>query len=73
MSTDRFVQVRGLPECLPALEAGIVITSIAASAGVTAGIDLALALVEEDHGRDTAPLTVARYLVDFLRRPGNQA
>ncbi|ELP61408.1 GlxA family transcriptional regulator [Streptomyces turgidiscabies] len=42
------------------------------SAGVTAGIDLALALVEEDLGRDTA-LTVARHLVVFLRRPGNQA
>jgi transcriptional regulator GlxA family with amidase domain len=39
---------------------------------VTAGIDLALALVEEDLGRDTA-LTVARHLVVFLRRPGNQA
>ncbi|SDC91558.1 GlxA family transcriptional regulator [Streptomyces prasinopilosus] len=46
--------------------------NIATSAGVTAGIDLALALVEEDHGRDTA-LTVARHLVVFLRRPGNQA
>ncbi|MFE4868343.1 GlxA family transcriptional regulator [Streptomyces sp. NPDC056682] len=46
--------------------------SIATSAGVTAGIDLALALVEEDHGRDVA-LTVARQLVVFLRRPGNQA
>jgi transcriptional regulator GlxA family with amidase domain len=45
---------------------------LATSAGVTAGIDLALALVEEDHGRDTA-LTVARHLVVFLRRPGNQA
>ncbi|MFF7200160.1 GlxA family transcriptional regulator [Streptomyces sp. NPDC008141] len=45
---------------------------IATSAGVTAGIDLALALVEEDHGRDIA-LTVARHLVVFLRRPGNQA
>lgn len=45
---------------------------VATSAGVTAGIDLALALVEEDHGRDTA-LAVARYLVVFLRRPGNQA
>ncbi|MFF9012713.1 GlxA family transcriptional regulator [Streptomyces sp. NPDC014870] len=45
---------------------------IATSAGVTAGIDLALALVEEDLGRDTA-LTVARHLVVFLRRPGNQA
>ncbi|MGW1895645.1 GlxA family transcriptional regulator [Streptomyces sp. NPDC002004] len=45
---------------------------VATSAGVTAGIDLALALVEEDHGRDAA-LTVARHLVVFLRRPGNQA
>ncbi|MCB5164018.1 GlxA family transcriptional regulator [Streptomyces bambusae] len=45
---------------------------IATSAGVTAGIDLALALVEEDLGRDTA-LDVARHLVVFLRRPGNQA
>ncbi|MFE6101966.1 GlxA family transcriptional regulator [Streptomyces laurentii] len=45
---------------------------IATSAGVTAGIDLALALLEEDLGRDAA-LTVARYLVVFLRRPGNQA
>jgi transcriptional regulator GlxA family with amidase domain len=44
---------------------------IATSAGVTAGIDLALALVEEDHDRDLA-LTVARDLVVFLRRPGNQ-
>ncbi|MCT7353192.1 GlxA family transcriptional regulator [Streptomyces sp. 15-116A] len=45
---------------------------VATSAGVTAGIDLALALVEEDLGRETA-LTVARHLVVFLRRPGNQA
>ncbi|MFJ2133712.1 GlxA family transcriptional regulator [Streptomyces sp. NPDC087845] len=45
---------------------------LATSAGVTAGIDLALALVEEDHGRDIA-LTIARHLVVFLRRPGNQA
>lgn len=42
------------------------------SAGVTAGIDLALALVEEDQGREAA-LTVARYLVMFLRRPGGQS
>lgn len=42
------------------------------SAGVTAGIDLALALVEEDCGRDIA-LAVARYLVVFLKRPGGQA
>ena len=42
------------------------------SAGVTAGIDLALALVEEDLGRSIA-LAVARYLVVFLKRPGGQA
>lgn len=42
------------------------------SAGVTAGIDLALALVEEDLGR-AAALAVARHLVVFLKRPGGQA
>jgi transcriptional regulator GlxA family with amidase domain len=41
------------------------------SAGVTAGMDLALALVEEDHGR-TLALEVARQLVLFLKRPGGQ-
>jgi transcriptional regulator GlxA family with amidase domain len=42
------------------------------SAGITAGIDLALALVEEDLGRDLA-LAVARHLVVFLKRPGGQS
>jgi transcriptional regulator GlxA family with amidase domain len=42
------------------------------SAGVTAGIDLSLALVEEDLGRGLA-LGVARNLVVFLKRPGGQA
>ena len=42
------------------------------SAGVTAGMDLALALVEEDLDREAA-LAIARHLVLFLRRPGNQA
>jgi len=42
------------------------------SAGVTAGIDLALKLIEDDHGRDLA-LTVARRLVVFLKRPGGQS
>jgi transcriptional regulator GlxA family with amidase domain len=46
--------------------------SVITSAGVTAGIDLALALVEEDVGREAA-LDVARHLVVFLRRPGGQA
>jgi len=45
---------------------------VATSAGVTSGIDLALALVEEDVGREAA-LSIARHLVVFLRRPGNQA
>ncbi|KAA6465292.1 GlxA family transcriptional regulator [Acidobacteria bacterium AB60] len=42
------------------------------SAGVTAGIDLALALVEEDLGR-AAALKVARMMVVFLQRPGGQS
>ena len=46
--------------------------SIYTSAGITAGIDLSLALVEEDHGHQAA-LTVARQLVMFLVRPGGQA
>jgi transcriptional regulator GlxA family with amidase domain len=42
------------------------------SAGVTSGMDLSLALVEEDLDREAA-LTIARHLVLFLRRPGNQS
>jgi len=42
------------------------------SAGVTAGMDLALALVEDDLGREVAH-TVAQELVLFLRRPGSQS
>ena len=42
------------------------------SAGVTAGIDLALALLEEDFGRELA-LNVARVLVLYLKRPGGQS
>jgi len=42
------------------------------SAGVTAGIDLALALVEQDCGRETS-LEVARWLIVFAKRPGGQA
>lgn len=42
------------------------------SAGVTSGMDLALAIVEEDLGREIA-LAVARWLVLFLKRPGGQS
>jgi len=42
------------------------------SAGVTAGMDLALGLIEEDWGREVA-LEVARWMVLFLKRPGGQS
>lgn len=42
------------------------------SAGVTAGMDLALALVEEDWGQETA-LAVAQALVMYMKRPGGQS
>jgi transcriptional regulator GlxA family with amidase domain len=41
------------------------------AAGVTAGIDLALSLVEDDYGTEVAQ-TVARWMVLYLRRPGGQ-
>jgi transcriptional regulator GlxA family with amidase domain len=46
--------------------------SIYTSAGVTASMDLALAMVEEDYGRTTA-LRVAKELILFLQRPGGQS
>ena len=42
------------------------------SAGVSTGIDLALAMVEDDHGAQLA-LDIARWLVVYLRRPGGQS
>jgi transcriptional regulator GlxA family with amidase domain len=42
------------------------------SAGVTAGMDLALAMVEEDLGQEAA-LEIARWLVVFVQRPGGQS
>src|SRR5262249_44595396 len=64
--TARFPRVR-----LDANKIYIKQGSIYTAAGVTSGIDLALALVEEDFGREVA-LAVARALVMFLRRPGGQ-
>jgi transcriptional regulator GlxA family with amidase domain len=46
--------------------------NVLTSAGVTAGMDLALALVEDDHGPERA-LAVARQLVMYVRRPGGQS
>ncbi|AZS71461.1 AraC family transcriptional regulator [Streptomyces lydicus] len=63
----RFPRVRVEPDAIYVRD-GPVITS----AGVTAGIDLALALVEEDHGPEVAR-TAAKHLVVFLQRPGGQS
>eukprot|EP01133_Synstelium_polycarpum_P028998 gene28998-35376_t len=46
--------------------------TVFSSAGVTAGIDLALALLERDHGAEMAR-RVAQLLVVFLQRPGGQS
>jgi transcriptional regulator GlxA family with amidase domain len=64
---ERFPAVRVEPDPI-FIRDGAVYTS----AGVTAGIDLSLALIEEDWGAELA-LLVARGLVVFLRRPGSQS
>jgi transcriptional regulator GlxA family with amidase domain len=63
----RYPDVQVEPDALYVRDGGLV-----TSAGVTAGMDLALALVEDDHGREVA-LQVARNLVLFLYRPGGQS
>ena len=45
--------------------------NVYSSAGVSSGIDLALSIVEEDHGRAMA-LKIAKRMVVFLKRPGDQ-
>ncbi|MEU4400713.1 GlxA family transcriptional regulator [Micromonospora orduensis] len=62
-----FPRVRVEPDAI-FVEDGTIITS----AGVSAGIDLALALVERDHGEEVAR-SVAQSLVVFLQRPGGQS
>lgn len=64
---NRFPAVRLEPDRLFLRDGGF-----ATSGGLTAGMDLALALVEEDIGASAA-LAVARELVMYLKRPGNQA
>jgi len=65
--TSTFPSVRVEPDRIFVRD-GRVVTS----AGITAGIDLALALVEEDHGVEVAR-RVARWLVVFVQRPGGQS
>ena len=64
--TRRFPKVRVQPNALFIRDGNFY-----TSAGVTAGIDLTLALIEEDLGRKAA-LRVARDLVVYLKRPGGQ-
>jgi transcriptional regulator GlxA family with amidase domain len=62
----RYPKLRVEPDALYIKDGGFY-----TSAGISAGIDLALALIEEDHG-PTDALAVARELVVYLKRPGGQ-
>ena len=64
---EKFPKVRVEPNTIYVKDGPIYTT-----AGVTASMDLALALVEEDHGRSVA-LRVAKELILFLKRPGGQS
>lgn len=64
---ERFPRVKVEPDAIYVRDGSIV-----TSAGVTAGIDLALALVGEDYGEQRAR-AVAKHLVVFLQRPGGQS
>ncbi|MFI1918028.1 GlxA family transcriptional regulator [Nocardia sp. NPDC020380] len=63
----RYPDIEVLPDALFVEDGGVF-----TSAGVSAGMDLALALVEQDHGVDLAR-EVARSLVMFMQRPGGQS
>jgi transcriptional regulator GlxA family with amidase domain len=63
----RFPRINVQPDPIYLRDGGIY-----TSAGATAGLDLVLALVEEDLGRRMA-LAVAQWMVVFLKRPGGQA
>ena len=76
-ATTHWMCLDDLARCFPAasVERAPIFTQdgpVFTSAGVTAGIDLALALVEADHGPALAR-QIARFLVVFLQRPGSQA
>ena len=76
-ATTHWASARELQNSYPAVEVDadpiyVQEGNLWTSAGVTAGMDLSLALVEEDLDRDAA-LLIARHLVLFLRRPGNQS
>jgi transcriptional regulator GlxA family with amidase domain len=62
-----FPRVRVVPDALFVRDGSII-----TSAGVSSGIDLALAIVEDDFGPDVAT-SVARHMIVFLQRPGGQS
>jgi len=75
-ATTHWMDARELQTCYPAvrLEANRIWVEdggVYSSGGITAGIDLALALIEQDHSRRLA-LKVAKRLLVFLKRPGDQ-
>jgi transcriptional regulator GlxA family with amidase domain len=76
-ATTHWLALRELEARFPAatvVDEGIYVRdgAVWTSAGLMAGVDLTLALVEEDHGH-TVAMAVARRLVLFLRRSGHQA
>ena len=75
--TTHWVVAHSLAERYPRIEVDpkplyIKDDNVYTAAGVTSGLDLSLAFVEEDHGAELAR-AVARVLVTYLQRPGNQA
>ena len=64
---ERFPAAKVIPDQIYVVDGALY-----TSAGVTAGIDMALKLIEDDYGRELA-LAVARRLVVFLKRPGGQS
>ncbi|WP_327069959.1 GlxA family transcriptional regulator [Kitasatospora sp. NBC_01302] len=76
-ATTHWAYARGLAERHPKVTVDprplyVVDGEICTSAGVTSALDLTLALVEDDHGPELAR-SVARWLVTYMQRPGNQA
>ncbi len=65
--TQRYPKVHVVPDALYVRDGDVV-----TSAGVSSGIDLALSLVEDDHGPDLAA-EVAQAMVVFMQRPGGQS
>jgi transcriptional regulator GlxA family with amidase domain len=64
---DCFPEIEVRPDCIYVQDG-----NLWTSAGITSGIDMALAMIEEDYGHSLA-LLVARNLVVFLKRPGGQS